>query len=272
MQSQPDWGKRGVWAAYIIGVPTILLGLFAYFRPPDPTHAIRFDFLFRTVSIPVWLIISLLVLAMGLALAFRILSPRLTRTLSQEFKAAEIRPSKPTDLQSPSKPPVHIAIKAGQLIIPSPDQLEIHVEADNSAITLRVDNNRLDAIHHLDAIVYSAYSFDGRQNQFRTHAAATGARMQSPNVVGPSESSQAFVLVHHPTGKDQLQLGNDTERTMKWPENDKANIQKWKLNVSFGARAYSNTIPPTGEVFQPAKFDLIVGWNKISNQLSVEKA
>ena len=59
---------------------------------------------------------------------------------------------------------------------------------------------------------------------------------------------------------------------MKWPENDKANIQRWKLNVSFGARAHSNTIPPTGEVFQPLKFDLVVEWNKISNQLSVENA
>lgn len=272
MQSQPDWGKRGVWAAYIIGVPTILLGLFAYFRPPDPTHPIRFDFLFRTVSIPVWLIISLLVLAMGLALAFRVLSPRLTRTLSQELKAAEIRTSRPMDLQTTLKPAVHIAGKTGEVVIPTADQLEIHVQADNAAVAMTVDNNRLDAIHHLDTIIYSAYSFDGRQNQFRTHAAATGARVQSPNVVGPSESSQAFVLVHHPTGKDTLQLGNDTARTMKWPENDKVNIQRWKLNVSLGARAYSNTIPPTGEVFQPIKFDLIVAWNKISNELSVEKA
>ena len=272
MQSQPDWGKRAVWAAYIIGVPTILLGLFAYFRPPDPAHPIRFDFLFRTVSIPVWLIISLLVLAMGLALALRVLSPRPTKTLSREVKAAEIGTSRPADIQSSSKPSIHIAAKTGELVIPTADQLEIHVKADNAAVTMTVDNNRLDAIHHLDIIVYAAYSFDGRQNQFRTHAAATGARMQSPNAVGPSESSQAFILVHHPTGNDTLQLGDDTARIMKWPENDKANIQKWKLNVSLGARAYSNTVPLTGAVFQLIKFDLIVAWDKVSNKLSVERA
>jgi hypothetical protein len=209
---------------------------------------------------------------MGLALAFRILSPRLTKAPSPELKAAAIRTSRPVDFQSASKSSVHIAVKTGELVIPTADQLEIHVKADVAAVTMAIDNNRLDGIHHLDTIVYSAYSFDSRQNQFRTHAAATGARMQSPNFVGPSESSQAFVLVHHPTGKDMLQLGNDTARPMKWPENDKANIQRWKLNVSFGARVYSNTIPPTGEVFQPSKFDLIVTWNKISNELSVEKA
>jgi hypothetical protein len=272
MQSQPDWGKRGVYVACILGIPSFLLALFAYLRPPDPAHPIHFDFLFHAVSVPVWLIISLLILAIGVALAFRVLSPRLTKTLSQELKSVEVKTSKLAVIQSTSKPPVHAAVKAGELVIPTADQLEIHVKADNSAVTLRVDNNRLDAIHNLDVIVYSAYSFDGRQNQFRTHAAATGSRMQSPNVVLPSESSQAFVLVHHPSGQDQLQLGNDTARTMKWPENDKANIQRWKLNVSFGARAHSNTIPPTGEVFQPLKFDLIVEWNKISNQLSVEKA
>jgi hypothetical protein len=271
MQTQPDWGKRGVRAAYIIGIPSILLALFAYYRPPDPTHPIRFDFLFRTVSIPIWLVFSLLVLATGLALAYRFLSPRLTKTPGQETRAANIRTSKPAELQSPSKPSVQMDVNAGELVIPTADQLEIHVKANDSAITLRVDNYRLDAIHHLDAIVYSACSFDGRQNQFRTHAAATGARLQSPNVVGPSESSESFVLVHHPNGKDQLQLGNDNARTMKWPENDKANVQKWRLNVSVGARAYSNTFPVTGEVFQPTKFDLVVQWNKISNQLSVER-
>lgn len=272
MQSQPDWAKRGVWAAYIIGIPTILLGLFAYFRPPDPTHLMRFDFLFRTVSIPVWLIMSLLGLAIALALGLRVLSPRLTRTLNQGVKAAPIRTSEPASLQSPSKPSVHTVADAGELVIPTAEQLEMHVRAENSAVTLRVDNNRLDAIHHLDVIIYSACSFDRRQNQFRTHPAATGARMQSPNVVAPSESSQAFVLVHQPTGKDTLQLGNDTTRALKWPENDKSDVQRWKLNMSVGARAYSNSVPPTGQVFQLLKFDLIVEWNRNSNQLSVEEA
>lgn len=272
MQSQPDWGKRGVWAAYIIGVPTLLLGLFAYFRPPDPTHPVRFDFLFRTVSVPVWLIISLLVLALVLALAFRVLSPRLKRTLNEEVKAAAIRTSKPPTLQTPSKTALQMAVKAGEAVIPTDDQLELRVRADDAVVTMTVDNNRLGAIHHLDVIIYSAYSFDGRHNQYRTHAGATGWRAQSQNVVGPSDSSQAFVLVHLSAGRDTLQLGSDNARPMRWPDNDKADMQKWKLNMSFGARAYSNTVPPTGEVFQPVKFDLIVTWNKASNELSVQKA
>jgi hypothetical protein len=164
-----------------------------------------------------------------------------------------------------------MAVKAGELVIPTIDQLEIHIKAEESAVTLTVDNNRLGAIHHVDVILYSAYSFDSRQSQFRTHATATGARIQSSNVVLPSDPSQPFVLIHHPKGQDNLYLGNDAARIMKWPENDKANIQRWKLNVSFGARAYSSTTPPTGEVFQLTKFDLIVEWNKISNQLSAEK-
>jgi hypothetical protein len=97
MQSQTDWGKRGVWAAYIIGVPSILLGLFAYLRPPDPAHPMRFDFLFRTVAIPVWLMISLLIIAVGLALAYRLLSPRLTKTLSQEVESVAAKTNKLVD-------------------------------------------------------------------------------------------------------------------------------------------------------------------------------
>ena len=60
------------------------------------------------------------------------------------------------DLQTTLKPAVHIAGKTGEVVIPTADQLEIHVQADNAAVAMTVDNNRLDAIHHLDTIIYSA--------------------------------------------------------------------------------------------------------------------
>lgn len=59
---------------------------------------------------------------------------------------------------------------------------------------------------------------------------------------------------------------------MKWPENDKTTVQRWRLNISVDARVHTRTIPPNGTVFQPMKFDLIVDWDTATNNLSVHQA
>ncbi len=274
VRNQPDWGRRGVYAAYIIGVPSLLLAIVAYLKPPDPAHPIRFDFLFRSVPVPLWLIILLPVVAICVALLLRFLSPRLTKSIVQDDKPLNVRLRAPAPSSRP-KTLTNLIGKDGEVVIPTADQLDIRIEADDSTdqptLKLKVDNNRLDAIQEIDTIIYSAFSFDTRRNEFRTHPAATGSRTVLPSPVLPSESSQNVLLVHKRAGKDHLQLGNDDQRVMKWPENDKAQVQRWKLNLSVGARVFSRTIPLTGEVFKPTTFDLIIEWDTASNRLTVEK-
>jgi hypothetical protein len=76
MASEPNWGKWGTIAAWGFGVPMLCLAVLSYLRPPDPNHPMKFDFLMRTVSIPLWLALSIIVaLAIITALMARKVSP-----------------------------------------------------------------------------------------------------------------------------------------------------------------------------------------------------
>jgi membrane protein implicated in regulation of membrane protease activity len=57
MSGKLDWNKIGVIAT----CASLALGVFSYFRPADPAHPTRFDFLSKTISIPLWLAVVLLI-------------------------------------------------------------------------------------------------------------------------------------------------------------------------------------------------------------------
>jgi hypothetical protein len=62
MPEKPDWGKQGVLAAWVLGVPTIALAVLAYVKPPDPAHPMSLDFLSRNVAFPPWFILIVFLL------------------------------------------------------------------------------------------------------------------------------------------------------------------------------------------------------------------
>jgi hypothetical protein len=54
MANGPDWGKRGVIAAWVLGISTIALAILAYVKPPDPAHPMKLDFLSQSIAITPW--------------------------------------------------------------------------------------------------------------------------------------------------------------------------------------------------------------------------
>lgn len=293
MQSQPDWGKRGVWAAYIIGIPTVLLGVFAYFRPPDPTHPIPFDFLFRTVSIPVWLIISLLVLAVGLALAFRVLSPRLTKTVSQKLQATEIRSSRSVHPQSPSKSvaaemltakvqsePVTPKLAmtpaaAGSLVFESPDLIAARVATFESSgvrgVQLQVENYRLTAIHQVRVVLAAASSFDARHQAYR-EPTVSGQAFNRPDAIRASGSGRPITLLWKESRWNSIVTGeSNIVHPLGWPENDKSDVERWKISLRVLAfeqkkNAHGNFLP-----LRELPIDIIVTWDRERNTFALEE-
>lgn len=55
MKNEPDWGRRGVIAAWVLGVPTLVVAVLTYVRPPDPAHPMSLDFLSQSITLPSWL-------------------------------------------------------------------------------------------------------------------------------------------------------------------------------------------------------------------------
>jgi len=50
MSVKPDWGKQGVVAAYVIGIPAVIMAVLACVRPPDPAHPMKFDIFESQIS------------------------------------------------------------------------------------------------------------------------------------------------------------------------------------------------------------------------------
>jgi hypothetical protein len=263
-------------AGGIGGVVSGVMGVLGYVAPTSPDHLPHFDFFFRPVSFPAWQFVLLILGMITLAAGAYLIGKHPSKSGILPFLSVPFaKPPTAPNRQNPV-PKFELIMQNSDIVIETEHQLEIHIKADNSSsvptITLKVDNNRLDAIQELNVIVYSAYSFDSRHGQFRTHPAASGARTTLRNTILPSDSSPPVVLVHRRADQKHLNLGNDTARAMKWPENDRTAIQRWKLNISVGAREYSGTIPPSGKVFQPTRFDLIAVWNTTTGQFAVQKA
>lgn len=263
-------------AGGIGGVVSGVVGVLGYLAPTSPDHPLHFDFLFRPVTFPAWQFVLLIVGMITLAAGAYLIGKHPPKSGIPPFLSSPVSNAPLAPNRQNAVPKFVPVTQDSDIVIETDHQLEIHIKADNSSniptVTLKVDNNRLDAIQGLDVIMYSAYSFDSRHRQFRTHPAASGARTTLLDTILPSNSSPQVVLVHRRADQKHLNLGNDAVRAMNWPENDRTAIQRWKLNVSVGAREYSGTIPSSGKVLGPTRFDLIVDWNTTTGQFLVQKA
>lgn len=52
MTEKTDWGKHAAIAAYISIPVAIALVLAQQIWPPDPTHPLKLDFLFKKITVP----------------------------------------------------------------------------------------------------------------------------------------------------------------------------------------------------------------------------
>jgi hypothetical protein len=287
--------KRRITVETIFAAASFLLALFAYLRPPDPAHPTRFDFLSRSISIPFWLCA---VLAMGIATGSAALTRWKIKSRANPGLNFPERATGPTPL--PSKPastafsplasasPATLAPKSSQSAVANPttssdpgavrfettDFLVLHIRRqtspDQNALVLVVDNNRLDAIEHIDTIIYSACSFDSNHNQFRTVPAAAGARMVLHDVIHPSSSSKPVLIVAKRRVDQYLMMGDTTSNVMKWPENDKSAVQRWKFSLSVAARTYAKNSSQISTPLRLTKLELIVRWDSAANSLYID--
>jgi hypothetical protein len=77
--AEPNYHKQAAIGTWILVVLTIGLGLLTYLRPPDPAHPMSLDFLSRSLVMPPWLALCLLVIA--IEMTRRIVRSRTLTTL-----------------------------------------------------------------------------------------------------------------------------------------------------------------------------------------------
>ena len=266
----------------VIAALTLALGLLAYLRPSDVAHPPHFDFLTRTVSLPMWMVAMGVVGLIGVTFGLVLLKRQTTKVVL--VPPTNPVPATPRALQPQGQPEARagalpeattISADRAELTIESPDDVLIRIrgyDASNiKGLVINVDNNRLDAITRVAFTIYTAQSFDARHNDYRSGIAFNAAVISQPESIMPSFSSNPTLFIRKDANTPHLLASNDSSHPMIWPDNDPSEVEKWKLSVGFMAQTFapvvSNSVP-----LQAVRTDIVVTWDRPANEFYIDRA
>lgn len=247
MGNSPDWGKRGAIAAYVIGIPSIVLAAIAYLRPPDPAHPIKFDFLSTTlsVSIPLWLL-ALTVIILLTAAFFAVRA--YTRKTSPPPQPSGHTPNPPVAMMAtkhPDRPPIDhhldyspfrfdpeqklLRLNAGEVIA-----LEIDgMQSGTLGFTLAAVNTSSKVIASYQIEVSEAKSWSQAHQEFLDNPRFNRKPVQrGANLEPVSKANGQWLIRVVSTPKGQtLTLYNDDSTPLVWPNDDLTGRETWRLTL-----------------------------------------
>jgi hypothetical protein len=180
----------------------------------------------------------------------------------------------PSPETSPKEPPVS-SLEDGSLVFDSPDEFSLRVAKVDSGgirgIELQVENYRLTSIHQIRLIISKASSFDGRHGAFR-EGSLTGQTFVRPDLIRPSTSGRPILLVWKAAHSAFLVTGeNNILRELLWPDNDKAQVERWKLSLRVQAFAWPPNSQGQSAPLKEISAEIIFLWNRTRNEFSIEK-
>jgi hypothetical protein len=143
---------------------------------------------------------------------------------------------------------------------------------NTKGLNLTVDNNRLDPIHQIRIIVSDAQSFDASRSAFRTGCSFSAAVITQPNIVQPSCSGNPVWLIRKETSNFHLLAGDDFGHLMSWPENDKSEMQRWRLSLRVLPMTWARNSAEKSAPLRELVADIVARWDKATNEFSIEKA
>jgi hypothetical protein len=213
------------WVSIGIGVAGLVMAGLPYVLPPDPLHPIRFHFLFRTISIPLWgTVLGIIAIAGG---AFRLGQGRKKKTELADLSGHHTLTSA---TPSTSKPAIPLPAKTRRLPIPpsatggeelaieSPDDYVINIRRFENAgmkgLSVNLDNHRLDTMGKVLITIFSAQGFSSYQGQFRDGYGFTAVRYAYQGNITSSSSSLHLWLIRKDPSRAGLLASDDSSHEM----------------------------------------------------------
>jgi hypothetical protein len=296
MAEQPDWGKRGVVAAWVIGGVSIGMAILSYAIPPDPAHPMHFDFLTRSFTIPLWLAAIILLGTVG-ATAWAIYhwGPRrpdppgnyLVTIAPPAPSPTDVKPSAP---RSPKDPEVFripgLPFKASRrfpfvfdpkcepLVYKWPEGLSVQVELlqrETRGCLLTVANDTTDYISAWAVDVADANSWNETHKTFLPNSAFNRCRINAGTNLGPMHKSngQWIVKLLSRQNATNLSVGADDQRVLNWPNNDPTNRELWRFTIAVSFDRLINLGKTEPQGLKPVY--LVVRWDRHDNSLLFTK-
>lgn len=274
MAKQPDWGKRGVIAAWVIGVPSFLLALLAYIRPADPAHPMQFDFIYNRVSIslPWWFLILLAMAAIaGIVLLVRVWRKKVPPS-PVPGSLRDPTPARESAKSAESASSTSSVSDTGELILTTPEDIAVKITPNEwqhmKGYVISVVNHRLGAIGRVKLTVYSAQSFDERHNDYRDGQDFTAFAKVAADPIDASHTGKAMWFVRKDRG-DIILVGDDSDHPLRWPDADKSTMQRWRLTIAIDAQTAPMDSSHSPTPLKQLKASVIVTWNTEKNRFSI---
>ncbi len=271
----------------IFAILSFGVAVVAYVRPPDPAHPLRFDWLSRTVSVPLWL---LGVVIVGIASATRAMfRPRLVKSVDEIKRVSQgpvpstiatsthtLGAPAPANDQTVDPPFVENGRGNGDetFEMQSPDhysaRIQKHSWEKTRGLAIIISNERLSWIAKYKITIHTAQSFDYRHQEYRDGLAFKPVIIQKPVQIEPSGIGKAIWLLRSDGSKDGLYVGEDNVAPLKWPAGDLSTTHKWKFTATVYAEAITQ---PTSEMraLTPIDFGFSVMWDTVNRDFSLDK-
>src|ERR1700761_7343292 len=266
MAHEPEQ-KPSIRFDLVIAAATLVLAVLAYVRPPDPAHPMRFDWLSRTVSMPLWLAAVISLGIMAITVVF--VRARVTRfggrkkapDIPECSSLPEIRTQ--SDSQKESKEqkiqtsqielPPRLENGKGRgdesFIVSSAEGYSVEVQKhrweQTRGLVLQIMNQRLSWIARYRITVRTAQSFDASHKDYRDGVGFKAVFIQRNEPIEASGRNSPIWLIRNDGKSDLLFVGEDNSSPLRWPVNDKSREQKWKLSLSIDAESLGTSGVPS---------------------------
>lgn len=163
----------------------------------------------------------------------------------------------------------------GTLLFESPELFAVRLSTFGSpqlrGIQLQIENYRLTSVHQVRIVLASASSFDVRHQDFR-EPAVSGQMFSRPNPIRPSGSGQTIPLIWKEARWPGLVTGeNNLIRQLGWPENDKSEIETWKLSLRVQVFDVTQNAHGQSISLGDLPFEAVVDWERNSNVFRLKK-
>jgi hypothetical protein len=270
------------WVSIGLGLAGFIMACLPYIVPPDPAHPVRFHFLFRTVSIPLWgTVLGIVAIAGG---SFRLGQGRSKKTRHDEPPPEPIKPKaypvkrpNPQPMVKATTPPQ--AIRTGSqngeaFAFETTDHYTVRIGRmtirDTNGLAITIHNNRLDTLGKIAFTIFSAQSFSERHGKFREPFGFPAAQMVYQGNILADTSGLPFWIVRKEDSKGYLLAADDQSHPMNWPDGDPVEIQKWVIRLQVTSQTVPAASGTSPKAFSTQPFNIVVTWNSTANEFFVD--
>ena len=265
---------------------TLAIALAAYIWPPDPQHPFRLNFFSKTITVPIWLAIILVIGIVAATVTFRRrrLPERSDEVCTPNLGPPSSRSASSTLFSSAQKQPAAAAPALGvrellenrELIIKTDDEVSVKIYREGVApstkgLMLRIDNDGIEPITKISVTILDGRTYSEIHKTFRNNSDFSAGRLDFPAVLQPASYSNGQWFVRKEPSKQNLLAVNDSMHEMRWPPNDPSVVQQWQLSLVIKGQHAPRSPNDAAYVFPETKLDVIVLWHREKNEFFIKR-